>query len=107
MSSSSSNTHWIYDVILNFRGQDTRRSFVSHLYASLTEAGINTFVDAALHKGTNLGAELVRAIQGSRISIPVLSTNYASSRWCLNEPVKIMECRRTYGQVLVPCILRC
>ncbi|RDY04644.1 TMV resistance protein N, partial [Mucuna pruriens] len=101
-SCSSSNTHWIHDVFLNFRGEDTRKSFVSHLYAALSNAGINTFIDDKIPKGTKLGAELVRAIQGSRISIVVFSANYTSSRWCLDELVKIMECHRTYGQVVMP-----
>ncbi|TKY45877.1 Disease resistance protein RPS6 [Spatholobus suberectus] len=48
----------------------------------------------------------MRAIKGSRISIVIFSTRYASSRWCLNELVKIMECRRTYGQVVLPVFYR-
>ncbi|KAK7382714.1 hypothetical protein VNO80_01730 [Phaseolus coccineus] len=101
-ASSSCNTHWIHDVFLNFRGDDTRETFVSHLYAALSNAGINTFIDDNIFKGTVLGAELVRAIQGSQISIVVFSDNYASSKWCLNELVEIMECRRAYGQKVVP-----
>ncbi|TKY68705.1 TMV resistance protein N [Spatholobus suberectus] len=102
MASSSSDTRWIHDVFLSFRGEDTRKNFVSHLHAALSNEGINTLIDDMLRKGTELGAELVRAIQGSRISIVVFSVNYASSKWCLNELVKIMECRRTYGQLVVP-----
>ncbi|TKY68703.1 Disease resistance protein TAO1 [Spatholobus suberectus] len=102
MSSSSSDPYWIYDVFLSFKGEDTRKTFVSHLHAALSNAGVNTFIDKNLEKGTKLGAELVRAIQGSRISIVIFSTNYASSRWCLKELVEIMDCRTTYGQVVVP-----
>jgi len=32
----------------------------------------------------------------------VFSINYANSQWCLNELVKIMECHRTIGQVVLP-----
>ncbi|TKY68700.1 Disease resistance protein TAO1 [Spatholobus suberectus] len=102
MASASSDNYWIHDVFLNFRGEDTRKSFVSHLYAALSNEGINTFIDDKLGKGTELGAELARAIQGSRISIVVFSANYPLSKWCLNELVEIMECQRTYGQVVLP-----
>jgi len=36
------------------------------------------------------------------MSIIVFSENYAASSWCLNELTKIMECRKVYGQVVVP-----
>jgi len=101
--SSSSDHPWIYDVFISFRGEDTRRTFISYLNAALSNAGINTFVDdKELTKGEELGAGLERAIEGSHISIVVLSKNYAGSSWCLNELVHILHCRQTYGQVVIP-----
>ena len=101
--SSSSDHPWIYDVFVSFRGEDTRRSFVSHLYAALTNAGIRTFLDEEeLRKSEELGAGLRRAIEGSRISIVVFSENYAGSSWCLKELVHIMECQKDIGQVVLP-----
>jgi hypothetical protein len=93
-----------YDVFINFRGEDRRKTFVSHLYGALTNAGVNTFLDdEELRKGEEQGpAALKRAIEGSHISIVVLSPNYAQSRWCLNELVHIMECKKTYGQMVIP-----
>ncbi|PNX65729.1 disease resistance protein (TIR-NBS-LRR class), partial [Trifolium pratense] len=77
---------WIYDVFISFRGEDTRGNFVSHLYAALSNAGIYTFLDdKKLKKGKKLGAQLKRAIEGSRICIIVLSGKYAGSSWCLDE----------------------
>ncbi|MCI08876.1 TMV resistance protein N, partial [Trifolium medium] len=102
-SSSSSDSRFIYDVFINFRGEDTRKSFVSHLYAALLNAGIKTYYDdELLLKGTELGAPLWETIEKSRISIVVFSKNYAESSWCLNELAKIMECRTTHGQVVIP-----
>jgi len=101
--SSSSHYPWIYDVFVSFRGEDTRRNFVSHLYAALTNAGIRTFLDEeGLRKSEELGAGLRRAIEGSRISIVVFSENYAGSSWCLKELVHIMECQKDIGQVVLP-----
>ncbi|RDY04645.1 TMV resistance protein N, partial [Mucuna pruriens] len=102
MSSSSSNPQWIYDVFLNFRGIDLRSGFLSHLEVSLSNAGVNVFIDNKLEVGKEVELALMRAIEGSRISIVIFSNKYASSRWCLDELVKIMECRRTLGQIVVP-----
>ncbi|CAL5195435.1 unnamed protein product [Lathyrus oleraceus] len=93
---------YIHDVFINFRGKDTRHSFVSHLNAGLTNAGIKTYIDNQLHKGTELGPELSRAIECSRISILVFSKNYAESCWCLNELQKVIECHLTRNQLVVP-----
>ncbi|XP_027334853.1 TMV resistance protein N-like [Abrus precatorius] len=103
MVSSKSKRQWKYDVFINFRGEDTRKCFVSHLYAALANAGVNTFLDdEELRKGTNLGAGLRQAIEGSQIALVVFSKNYASSGWCLIELDKIIQCRRSFGQVVVP-----
>ncbi|EXB30997.1 TMV resistance protein N [Morus notabilis] len=102
-SSSSSSNARTYDVFLSFRGEDTRKTFTGHLYSALTDAGVNAFIDdRELPKGENIPEELVRAIQGSRISVVVFSRNYADSSWCLEELVKIMECRRTVRQMMIP-----
>ncbi|KAL5062950.1 hypothetical protein RYX36_024687, partial [Vicia faba] len=101
--SFSSDHPWIYDVFINFRGEETRHNIVSHLYGALSNAGINTFLDNKnLTKGEELGPELMRAIEGSKISIVVLSVNYTNSSWCLNELLHIMECRKKYGQIVLP-----
>ncbi|KAI5442753.1 disease resistance protein RPV1 [Lathyrus oleraceus] len=93
----------LHEVFLSFRGEDTRASFTSHLHASLQNAGINVFKDDhSLQRGEDISTSLLRAIEGSQISVIVFSVNYAGSRWCLKELVKIMECRRTMGQIVLP-----
>jgi hypothetical protein len=32
----------------------------------------------------------------------IFSENYASSHWCLEELVKIIECKEKYGQIVIP-----
>ncbi|XP_058743684.1 disease resistance protein RUN1-like isoform X2 [Vicia villosa] len=103
MFSSSSKPQWIYEVFINFRGKDTRSNFVSHLYAALSNAGINTFLDDEnLEKGKELGPELLRAIGGSRIFIVVFSENYVHSSWCLDELEQIMKFHRDKDRVILP-----
>ncbi|KAK3438907.1 hypothetical protein EUGRSUZ_C03470 [Eucalyptus grandis] len=55
-----------------------------------------------LWKGEEIAPAILRAIGESRISIVVFSENYASSSWCLDELVRIVECRDTMGQIVWP-----
>ncbi|PWA40917.1 disease resistance protein (TIR-NBS-LRR class) family [Artemisia annua] len=64
-----------YDVFLSFRGEDTRKT---------------------------ISDELIRAIEESRFYIIVFSKNYASSSWCLEELVKIMECEKMTEHTAYP-----
>ena len=100
-SSSSSGHRWDYDVFLSFRGEDTRKNFTSHLYKALCDKGINTFIDNDLQRGEEISMELLKVIESSMISIVVFSKNFASSTWCLNQLVKIFECRSN-GQFVLP-----
>ncbi|CAL2235757.1 unnamed protein product [Prunus armeniaca] len=80
-SSSSSSKRWMHDVFLSFRGDDTRKGFTGHLYMTMEESGINAFIDNQLRRGEEITAELVQAIQGSRIPIIAFSMRYADSSW--------------------------
>ena len=92
-----------YDVFLNFRGEDTRKNILGHLRAALSEKGIKTFVDDdQIERGQYISPQLVEAIENSSCSVVIFSPNYASSSWCLDEIVKILECMRTRGQVVIP-----
>ena len=83
---SSIDRKWKQDFFMNFRGEDTRNNFCGHLYASLEHFGINTFKDnVKLHKGKDISPALLIAIEVSRFSIIILSKNYATSTWCLDE----------------------
>ncbi|KAJ9551348.1 hypothetical protein OSB04_015393, partial [Centaurea solstitialis] len=91
-----------YDVFLSFRGEDTRNTFVGHLYDALKRASIETYKDDMdLEKGKKISKELIQAITDSRFHVIVFSKNYASSSWCLDELVKIMECQKTMTEQTV------
>nr|XP_023875829.1 TMV resistance protein N-like [Quercus suber] len=103
MTSTSSSTHrWEYDVFLSFRGEDTRRGFTGHLYKALCDKGIYTFMDDKLRSGEIISEKLLKTIKRSMISVVVISENYASSKWCLEELVWILECRKNLGQLVLP-----
>ncbi|PRQ47568.1 putative TIR domain, P-loop containing nucleoside triphosphate hydrolase [Rosa chinensis] len=100
---SSSPLGWTYDVFLSFSGVDTRKKFTDHLYTALTQKGIFTFRDEEeLERGTAINPKLLKAIEESRYVIVILSKNYASSRWCLDELAKAVECMKAVGQTILP-----
>ena len=92
-----------HDVFLSFRGEDTGTDFTSYLYHALDTEGIKTFFDREkLMRGKAISTELMKAIQGSRSLVVVLSENYAFSSWCLIELTKIVECMDTLGLIVLP-----
>ncbi|XP_054810172.1 TMV resistance protein N-like isoform X2 [Prosopis cineraria] len=101
--SSSINYRWTYDVFLSFRGEDTRLGFVGHLYDSLRQRGIQAFIDdESIRIGEEITESLFKAIQESRIAIIVFSENYASSTFCLDELVQILQCFEEQGRLVYP-----
>ncbi|XP_039163954.1 disease resistance protein RUN1-like isoform X1 [Eucalyptus grandis] len=81
-----------YQVFLNFRGSDTRYGFTDFLYHGLVDAGVRVFMDETeLGVGEVIGENLLRAINNSKIYIPIFSQTYASSKWCLRELVHIVD----------------
>lgn len=105
MCASSSVPHSLnrHDVFISFRGEDTRRTFTSHLYYALVRARIKTYIDdEELERGDLIVSSLVKGIQQSNISVIIFSEAYASSRWCLTELVHILRCRETNRQIVLP-----
>ncbi|CAN1250849.1 Disease resistance protein L6 [Linum perenne] len=87
-----------YEVFLNFRGPDVRKSFADHLYNCLVRYKIRTFRDEEeLQKGETIGPYLNQAIAESKIYIPIFTEGYASSKWCLQELAKMVNCWKTGG----------
>ena len=100
---SNPTPSWKYHVFLSFRGEDTRHNFTDHLYATLCRAGIITFRDdEELERGEVIKLELLQAIEESLFSIIILSENYASSTWCLDELQKILESRKKLHRGVLP-----
>ncbi|XP_057455153.1 disease resistance protein RPV1-like [Lotus japonicus] len=91
-----------YDVFISFRGEDTRENFTSHLHSALRDKNIVAYIDDQLKRGDDVGPALEKAIKDSLVSVVVFSERYATSKWCLQELVIIMECRREEGQVVLP-----
>ncbi|XP_042490423.1 TMV resistance protein N-like [Macadamia integrifolia] len=88
---------------LNNRGEDTRNNFTSFLNLVLKDRGINVFIDSeTLWAGEAIGPSCLRAIERSKISIPIFSGSYAHSKWCLLELAHILQCHISNGQIVLP-----
>ncbi|XP_048133028.1 toll/interleukin-1 receptor-like protein isoform X2 [Rhodamnia argentea] len=100
-SSSIATTGNGYDIFLSFRGRDTQNGFASHLYNRLRFAQIPPFRDdVELHQGEKIGPDLLVAIKNSKIMIPILSENYGTSSWCLDELAQVMECKKNNPETI-------
>ncbi|XP_027337256.1 disease resistance protein RML1A-like [Abrus precatorius] len=101
--STSNNAPQIkYDVFVSFRGKEIYHGFLSLLIDAFCQKQINAFVDDTVERGEHISPSLLEAIEGSSISLIIFSEDYASSSTCLEELVKIIECKEKYGQTVVP-----
>ena len=84
-----------YQVFVSF-SEDTHKNFTCHLLVALDRKGIR------VSRPEFIRTELTKAIEKSRIAVVVFSKNYGNSNWCLDELVKIMECKRLFNQRVIP-----
>ncbi|XP_024011063.1 vesicle-associated protein 1-4 isoform X2 [Eutrema salsugineum] len=79
-----------HQVFVNFRGDELRCGFVSHLVEALQRQRINVFIDKLERIGEDLSNLFVR-IEESTIALVIFSRRYMESKWCLDELVKIKQ----------------
>ncbi|KAG5033045.1 hypothetical protein JHK85_017027 [Glycine max] len=91
-----------YDVFLSFRDSDTLHGFTGYLFKALRDSGIHTFIDEDLNRGEEITPAIVKTIEESRIAIIVLSINYASSSFCLDELATILDCLKRKRMLVLP-----
>ncbi|GLJ27314.1 hypothetical protein SUGI_0536070 [Cryptomeria japonica] len=76
-----------YDVFINHRGSDVKKTLATTLYKMLTNGmGLSAFLDSEeLQLGDSLPTELKEAMKSASLHIAIFSKKYAESRWCLDE----------------------
>lgn len=96
-----------YDVFLCFRKVDTYYTFTGSLYHALRNKRIKTFSPHETDiKKLQPSPIVLKAIKEARISIVVLSENFASSTRCLDELVNILECMKMKNQLVWPIFFK-
>jgi hypothetical protein len=98
-ASSSIAAHYSYDVFINHRGPDVKKTFASHLYHGLSKHGLRVFLDdPELQPGDSLTSQIKGAVRTASVHVAVFSSHYAESRWCLDELRLMVES----GKTIVP-----
>ncbi|KAH7282567.1 hypothetical protein KP509_35G036900 [Ceratopteris richardii] len=101
----SSMTSADCEVFLCHRGPDVKLNSVNVLHNLLCSNGIKSFVDYEMIEGSEVDPAIMEAIKMSKVHIVFLTPNFASSKWCLNELLEIMNRRRAAGTSSVPLVL--
>ena len=86
-----------YDVFINHRGPDVKKTFVAHLYAALSNWGINIrpFLDAEdIPYGHDVFEEIDKALKGACVHVAIFSKGYAESIYCLDELCVMLESKQ-------------
>jgi len=98
--SSTSKLPHMYDVLINFNGEDIHRKFVSHLDSGLSAAGLTTFLH---HQNSVNDMDIQKPILDlCRIVIVVFTKTYSQSAWCLHQLHQIIKWHETYCRHVLP-----
>eukprot|EP00253_Pinus_taeda_P025552 PITA_25552 len=88
-----------YDVFINHRGADVKKTFASSLYYFLRFCGLRVFLDKEeMQQGEELTSQIEAAIATASVHVAILSPAYAESKWCLDELVSMMNS----GKPIIP-----
>ncbi|KAF5178152.1 Toll-Interleukin-Resistance (TIR) domain family protein [Thalictrum thalictroides] len=84
-----------YDVFINHRGIDTKRTMAGLLYDSLLRLNIQAFLDReSMKPGDKLFDKIHAGIRDCKVGVVVLSPNYCNSYFCLHELALMMELKK-------------
>jgi hypothetical protein len=83
-----------FDVFLNHRGPDVKRSFAAHLYQALQER-CRPFLDMeSLEKGQHGQKKIYEALRCASVHVAIFSKHYAESAYCLDELCAMLESKK-------------
>jgi hypothetical protein len=84
-----------YDVFINHRGVDTKRTVARLLYDRLAQDGVRGFLDnMSMRPGDRLEDRISAGIRECSVAVAIFSPNYCDSEYCLRELAMIVESRK-------------
>ncbi|XP_057797303.1 probable 2' cyclic ADP-D-ribose synthase BdTIR [Salvia miltiorrhiza] len=84
-----------YDVFINHRGTDTKRTVATLLYDHLFRQRIRPFLDnKSMKAGDKLFDKIDNAVGGCKIGVAVFSPRYCDSYFCLHELALMMSLKK-------------
>ncbi|KAJ8759793.1 hypothetical protein K2173_009894 [Erythroxylum novogranatense] len=81
-------------IFISFRGE-IRYGFVSHVCDAFRKEKIPFIIDEEFRRGRYIKKEIEKEIEKAEVLIPIISRNYATSIWCLDELVMIVKYHET------------
>ncbi|KAF8389307.1 hypothetical protein HHK36_026000 [Tetracentron sinense] len=91
-----------WDVFINHRGIDTKRSVAGLLYDHLTLLKLHPFMDNKnMNPGDKLFETIDSAIRNCKVGIAIFSPHYCESYFCLRELTTLMESEKTVIPIFV------
>ncbi|KAF7015309.1 unnamed protein product [Triticum aestivum] len=85
-----------YDVFINHRGVDTKRTVARLLYDRLAQSGIRGFLDnMSMRPGDRLRETISAGISECSVAVAIFSPSYFDSEYCLWELATLVESRKT------------
>lgn len=89
-----------YDVFLSFRVKDICDNFVSYLCGCLCRKWIKIYLfDELLYEERY--EELLKVIEVLRVLVIVFLENFGDLKFCLDEVVVILKCKKRFGQIVI------
>jgi len=95
-SNGSKNNNYVYDVFINHRGPEVKKTLAADLYHRLCNQDLRVFLDRPeLQVGENITPQIESAIGTASVHIVIFSPQYADSSWCLNELLLMLNSGKT------------
>lgn len=102
-SSASSHGNYSYQIFINHRGSDVKKTFASHLYRRLLSYGFRVFLDQPeLQRGEEIDSQIKGAIETASVHVAIFSPGYAQSSWCLDELVLMLKSMESGAATVIP-----
>ncbi|XP_068645010.1 probable 2' cyclic ADP-D-ribose synthase BdTIR [Aristolochia californica] len=84
-----------WDVFINHRGVDTKRTIASLLYDRLIQLNLRPFLDnRSMEAGDKLVQSIASAIRNSKVGVAIFSPRYRESYFCLQELALMVEAKK-------------
>lgn len=93
-----------YQVFINHRGPDVKKTLASLIYNRLTRChGLRVFLDEKeIDTGDALSPAIIGAIQSASVHVTIFSGRYAESNWCLDELCLILRSHHERNTKIIP-----
>lgn len=93
----------LYQVFINHRGPDTKKTLASLIYHRLTRDGLHVFLDKEeIQTGDKISPAILSAIRSASVHITIFSPGFADSNWCLEEYFLIKESSEERRSMIIP-----